>query len=172
MLMAGKRLNTCHMQTLLMTASLKATQLPINLRPLAEKWQTLSQFSASFADIDEFKVLVDKFTKLHQEDSIDASDLHHAGGEIVARMLYKMDELRRGNQKRLIAYAERDAGWVAAVAEWLFELKIVLKAQDNRVLYKNCEEEEIQFDIRFQRPELPADGLPVANEPLKVKERA
>jgi hypothetical protein len=147
-------------------------RLPVDLMPSTEKWRSLSQLSNTSSKIDDFTRLVDRLTQLGQAEGMQTSGFQHIGGEDVAGVLYGMGELRRGDRKSRTACMGKDAGWVAAVAEWLFDLKIVLKGQDARVLYTNCDAKNVQFDVRFQKPGVHVDGLPVLYDPLTVKGRA
>lgn len=49
-----------------------------------------------------------------------------------------MGRLSAGKEKQVTVMGGQDAGWIAAVAEWLFDFKVVVHGQDGARLYSNC----------------------------------
>jgi len=56
--------------------------------------------------------------------------------------------------------------WTAAVAEWLFEMKLEICARGGRLLESNYEDGEKALSIRFQEPGTPCDGTIIVHVPL------
>jgi hypothetical protein len=88
----------------------------------------------------------------------------------------------KSDRSGIIALAGKDTGLGAAIAEWLFGLKIRLRmgypsrilaesvASEN-LLYSNYTEgEKAQLTMCFASPGIPGNGFPFIETPLEVKE--
>jgi hypothetical protein len=153
---------------------------------------------ASLRGPPAFGELVGKYTELRVKPT--ASDverapqtksLAHNGPFGVVSFLYCISTINQNSnvgvdpktdRSGIIAFAGKDAGWGAAVAEWLFGLKIRLRmgspsrisaesvASEN-LLYSNYDEaEKAQLTVFFDSPGVPVDGVPFVETPLEVKE--
>lgn len=144
--------------------------IPKDLAPTMEGWETVVSLLGGQLASTEFNSTVDKYTQLGQESMTEG--LRHTDKETVVAALNGMADQYHGEQKSgLTVYVGRDASWIAAAAEWLFDLKIEFRSKDNRVLYSNSKEDLVQFSIRFQPPGVPVDGVPIESIPLVLKER-
>ncbi|OIW30171.1 hypothetical protein CONLIGDRAFT_702707 [Coniochaeta ligniaria NRRL 30616] len=168
--------------------------VPQDLAPSITEWATLEPFYSGLRGPPDFSELVDKYTKLGVETT--ASDverpLAHDGPFGVVSFLYCISIIEKGSglvgepkahRSGIVSLAGKDAGWGAAVAEWLFDLKIRLRmgppsrvpadtvASEN-LLYSNCAEgEKAQLTMCFAPPGVPVDGVAFVETPLEVKGR-
>jgi hypothetical protein len=159
----------------------KESNVPHDLVPTHDSWQTLIPLFESLQGPPTFGAMVDKYTALGnlEEEVAERPELAHIGALGVVGHLMAMAHLVRGEQPWILAVASRDAGWVAAVAEWLFDLKIELRvsfreerAYGEKILYTNCEEGvKAKMVIRFNPPGVPVDREPIIETPLEVKGR-
>ena len=148
----------------------KLLGLPRNLEPLAEEWRGLTVLASNLVGSERFGDVVHRFTELGLNGSSGSNVLCHASAEAIARVVVGMGEVRRGEcTTPLMGFFGKDAGWTAAVAEWLFDFRIVLKGIDGNVLYSNCGEVDIQSDIRFHNPGVPLHRAPVVGVELAVR---
>lgn len=175
--------------------------VPRDLAPTIQEWETLKPLYLHLRGSPDFGELVDRYTELgvqveHTVSNMDriprTKPLAHDGPFGVVSFLYCISIINKdpdagGGEKidhpGIIALAGKDAGWGAAVAEWLFGLKIRLRmgppsripaesvASEN-LLYSNCAEgEKAQLTMCFASPGVPVDGVPFVETPLEVRER-
>ncbi|KAE9376056.1 hypothetical protein N431DRAFT_556320 [Stipitochalara longipes BDJ] len=173
--------------------------VPQDLAPTVQEWENLKPLYASLCGPPAFGELVDKYTILGVEPTasdverdLQTKPLAHDGPFGVVSFLYCISIINKDsdvgvdpktNRSGIIALAGKDAGWGAAVAEWLFGLKIRLRmgspsripadsvASEN-LLYSNCAEgEKAQLTICFASPGVPVDGIPFVETPFEVKKR-
>lgn len=148
----------------------KWKKVPEDLAPTAQSWKTVATLLGNRLGSDEFRSAVDRYTQLGQ-DSI-THDLQHTDGFTVMVALNTMGDLSCGREKGTpTAYVGKDAGWLAAVAEWLFDLKIELRSQKSCVLFSNSGKEKPQFSFQFKPPGVPVDGLPLKSVPLVPRQK-
>ena len=98
--------------------------------------------------------------------------LKHMSAEGMVETLITMGQLMRGElQRPILVFAGKDAGFLAAVGDWLFGLKIKLCGEDGKPeFFEHCiEGVPVRLSIRFQNPGVPVDGLPVLTTSLSVK---
>src|SRR2546421_278090 len=68
----------------------------------------------------------------------------------LAETLLALASVSKGELKSIEVCGNGNAGWVAAVAHWLFDLKIVIQAIDGRVLFTNCAQNvDAQVRVRY-----------------------
>lgn len=152
-----------------------SSAVPDDLRPADDSWAELNQLCGKLQLPSTFHDLVERYTRLESVNGSIAAEalgetqsagLNNAGPRLVVHGLQAMSALcSREVKTPMIAFAGHHAGWCAAVAEWMFDLKIQITSQDGRVVYSNCEghEELMQLTLAFQNPGVPCDG----SEPLK-----
>ena len=128
-----------------------------------------------------FAALVNKYTVLGNLDSKNPGRplINHHGAGGVVEILAAISRHARDKTLWSQLVVGKDAGWAAAVSEWLFEVKFELRPslgeeriEGERLLYSNFGEgEKVQFVIRFNPPGIPVDREPIVDTPLKVKLR-
>ena len=157
----------------------KEAGVPEDLVPTEEAWQSLYPLFNSFQGPPMFTALVEKYTALGNEEPWASArpEIRHMGALSIVSAFMAMWHLARGKQPWIIALAGMDAGWKAAVAEWLFGLKIELRGSfqeerlcGERLIYTNClSGEKTQMVIRFNPPGVPVDGEAIVDMPLEVR---
>jgi len=157
--------------------------VPAELAPTLKEWQNVIPLLEILQGPPSFDELVNEYSKLellHSNSGLgDRRGLEHISAEGVIGSIMAMSQTVRGEHKDITSLAGKDAGWVVAVAEWLFSLKIELrlsmredKLAGDRALYSNCtNEEKVQFTVRFSPAGIPVDKAPIVSTPLKVKDR-
>lgn len=157
----------------------KEAGVPEDLVPTEEAWQSLYPLFNSFQGPPMFAALVEKYTALGNEEPWASArpEIRHMGALSIVSAFMAMSHLARGKQPWILALAGMDAGWKAAVAEWLFGLKIELRGsfqeerlRGERLIYTNClSGEKTQMVIRFNPPGDPVDGEAILDMPLEVR---
>jgi hypothetical protein len=155
-----------------------ASAVPDDLRPLYHSWDELNGLCGQVQLPAAFHERVERFSRLN-DGAADAPEmkrdveLEHIGPQVVVDGLQAMSRSCSGEEEdQILVLAGQDAGWYAAVAEWMFELRIEIQDQDWRVLYTNCEglQAKVQMTIAFHNRGVPCDGSePMEDEPLPRK---
>lgn len=131
----------------------------------------------------DFQNLVDKYTSLGRYGDEKAEDvaarnfgmqLEHIGPHRLLEILQTMSTLRdRQEESCPLCLMGSDAGWMAAVAHWFFQLKINIQGVDGNILYSNSDDSDRptdQMTFAFQNRGRPAEGSELEDPPLHVKE--
>ncbi|PMD29916.1 hypothetical protein L207DRAFT_642023 [Hyaloscypha variabilis F] len=156
----------------------KEAGVPEDLVPSIQAWQSLGPLFASLGGPPMFTALADKCTALgNSAEAIDRPKVEHLGALGVVFAFHSISLMVREEQGWLLFVVGKDAGWVSAVAEWLFGLKIELRGSfreesihGEEVLYSNCQDGmKPQLVIRFNPAGVPVDGEPIVTTPLEVK---
>lgn len=126
-----------------------------------------------------FAALVNKYTALGDLDSEDPDRplLNHCGAGGVIEILEAISRHARDKELWTQLVAGKEAGWSAAVSEWLFEVNFELhpslreeRIHGEKVLHSSYgEDEKVQFVIRFNPPGVPVGREPIVDTPLMVK---
>jgi len=172
--------------------------VPQDLAPTVQEWEDLKPLYASLRGTPAFGELADKYTKLGVEPT--ASDverdpqtksLAHDGPFGVVSFLYCISIINKDSdvgvdpktdRSEIVALAVKEAGWGAAVADWLFGLKIRLRlgypsriptesvASEN-LLYSTCAKgKKAQLTMCFASPVISINSVSFIETPLEVKE--
>jgi len=149
-------------------------KVPDDLMPGMKIWEEMASCFVGQLDVSEFAGLEGRYTRLRPErnentDEVRRKELQHASAGGVIEFLNCMRRLSRGEDQHhscIMMLAGLDAGWTAAVAEWLFEIKLDICAQGGKVLESNYKDGERALSIRFQEPGIPCDGVPIVSVPL------
>ncbi|KAE9371923.1 hypothetical protein N431DRAFT_426490 [Stipitochalara longipes BDJ] len=156
----------------------KEAGVPEDLVPSIQAWQSLKPLFESFEGPPLFTALVDKCTDLgNGAEAIDRPEIKHLGALGVVFAFNSLSNLVRAEQEWLLFVVGKDAGWVSAVAEWVFSLRIELRGSfreeriyGEKALYSNCGGGmKPQAVIRFNPAGVPVDREPIVDTPLKVK---
>ncbi|KAB5582559.1 hypothetical protein GE09DRAFT_1211200 [Coniochaeta sp. 2T2.1] len=164
--------------------------VPPDLVPTPQDWETLKPLYANFRGPPAFTALVDRYTNLYIDTpAYQTKPLEHHGPKSVVIFLYCISliigdlAVGRTDRSGILVLAGKDAGWAAAVAEWLFGLEIRLRmgppsrvpvdsVASEGLLYSNCGEGEgAQVTVCFAHPGVPVDGEPFVETPLGVRQR-
>jgi hypothetical protein len=156
----------------------KMSDMPEALRPARGRWIELARIGGKIQPLDSFHARVQKYSHLGLVDEAKNNDLEEGVGPIgVGCCMQGMSSIHSGEDAgRTIMFCGRSAGWHAAVAEWMFGLRIKLTTRDGTTLdgsmvYSNCEEEQVQLTLAFNNPGVPCEGEPVDDPPMPTKNR-
>jgi len=125
-----------------------------------------------------FTAMVDKFTALgNSAEAIDRPEVKHLSAYGVVSAFTSMSFLVRGEQELLLFLVGKDAGWISALAEWLFGLRFELRGSfseesthGERILYSNCGDGvKPRLVIRSNPAGVPVNGEPIIDTLLKAK---
>ena len=146
------------------------------LIPARGRWIELARITSKIPPLDAFHGLVQKYSQLGMLDKPEDNDLEEGVGPIgVVSSMKAMSRIHSGeDHERITMLCGRSAGWHAAVAEWMFGLKIKLTTRDGRTLegktlYSNCPEDEVQLILAFNNPGVGCDGELVDDPPMPTK---
>ncbi|KAL9618274.1 MAG: hypothetical protein Q9160_006985 [Pyrenula sp. 1 TL-2023] len=140
----------------------RSVAAPPHLTPSVLQWRTLIHACAGVFAKTDFGTLVEEFLDLNPfswylEDyefcGTRASRDKCASPASIATALQGIGDISRGSLAAITIVGGADAGWLAAVAEWLFGLRITIQAADGDVLYKNYRDMEAQIIFIFEHPE-------------------
>lgn len=65
----------------------------------------------------------------------------------IAEALSGLARISRGEMQAITLYGGSDAGWLAALAEWLLDLKVMINNFDGTLYYTNGDTESIQVNV-------------------------
>jgi hypothetical protein len=153
----------------------KMSGMPEEMRPARGRWVELVQVGGKIQPPDSFHALVRKYSQLGSVDRTENNDLEEGVGPLgVVDSLQGMSSIHSGEENgRIIMLCGRSAGWHAAVAEWLFGLRIKLTTRDGtldgKTVYSNCQEEQVQLILTFRNAGVPCEGEPVDDPPMPTK---
>ncbi|KAF2447322.1 hypothetical protein P171DRAFT_430219 [Karstenula rhodostoma CBS 690.94] len=109
--------------------------------PLLQSWLKIVKACAGTLATTEFAVRAEDMMKLHPTEtslpSATASDFHdswrsRSKPQDIAKALVTLGEISRKKTESVIIVGGGDVGFLAAVAEWLFDMKIVILNSDGR----------------------------------------
>ena len=146
--------------------------MPEALRPARGRWIELARMAGKIQPLDSFHTLVQKCSQLGLVDKVNTNDLEEGVGPIsVVSCIQGMCSIRSGeDDRRIIMLCGRSAGWHAAIAEWMFGLRIKLTTRNSttmegKTVYSNCKEEQVQLTLAFNNPGVPVDGQELVDDP-------
>ena len=154
----------------------KMSGMPEALRPARGRWMELARVWGKIQPPDSFHTLVQKCSQLGLVDKAKTNDLEECVGPIgVVSCLQGMSLIQSGDEDgRIVMLCGRSAGWHAAIAEWMFGLRIKLTIRDStsfdgKMVYSNCQEDQLQLILTFNNPGIPAEGDLVDDPPMPTK---
>jgi hypothetical protein len=139
-------------------------------KPASQSWKELLSACAGTLAATKFPVLAEHFMQLtktqkalgvyHGYDSSPDIVRSCSNPKDIAKALNRLAALTRGDIRSTILVGGNDIGWLAAIAQWLFDLKLVIY-EENRtditrssILYTNCEnsdDAQLQLYVRGGR---------------------
>jgi hypothetical protein len=150
--------------------------MPELLRPARGRWLELARVAGKIQPSDSFHSLVQTCSQLGLTKMAKTDDLEEGVGPIgVITSIQVMSSISSGEDDgRIISLCGRGAGWHAAIAEWMFDLRIKLTTRDSltlegKMVYSNCQEDQVQLVVTFNNPGVPVEGEPVDDPPMPTK---
>ncbi|KFY99779.1 hypothetical protein V500_01263 [Pseudogymnoascus sp. VKM F-4518 (FW-2643)] len=139
---------------------------PPQLTPSILQWKALIRSCAGVFAKTTFGTLVEEMIQYNpyawyrttESRGTVATREGFATPKSISEALYGIVSISRGEQKSITISGGNDAGWLAAVAIWLFDLRIRICNAEDVQLFSNCGEQEPQVNIIFERR-----GSPIGN---------
>ncbi|KAF5652418.1 hypothetical protein F25303_3295 [Fusarium sp. NRRL 25303] len=108
---------------------------PAELAPALRQWHALVECSGGLLASSEFGLVLHGLTKFCLKDGV--SNLRdHGSPKDVALVLKAVFEVSAGRLDRLFLSGGADCAWIAAVAHWLLDLRVEVRDQDDRIIYR------------------------------------
>ncbi len=124
-------------------------RLPANMRPPLRQWKTMVHACNGVFAATGFGVSVEDFNQMGSTKVSRIKRDASASPRSIARILQGIGQVSLGRAKAITVSGGGDAGWVAAVAQWLFDLRVVVLSQSGVELYTNSETPDPQFVAIF-----------------------
>ncbi|KFZ24729.1 hypothetical protein V502_00790 [Pseudogymnoascus sp. VKM F-4520 (FW-2644)] len=139
---------------------------PPQLTPSILQWKALIRSCAGVFAKTAFGTLVEEMIQYNpyawyrttESRGTVATREGFATPKSISEALHGIGSISRGEQKSITISGGNDVGWLAAVAIWLFDLRIRICNAEDVQLFSNCGEQEPQVNIIFERR-----GSPIGN---------
>ena len=131
---------------------------PQEMAPALYEWQRLMHACNGVLATNRFGVLVDDFVRLNPYNHVTESHAcagtsayprTHTSVQAVAKALELLARVSSGQLNQVQLMGTDDIGWVAAVAEWLFDMRIKIGSASGQSLYSNCADKDVQVELVF-----------------------
>jgi hypothetical protein len=149
---------------------------PREMAPSLYQWQSLMHACNGVLATNRFGVLVDDFVRLNPYNHVLTSQFSagtsararcHTTPQAVAEALNLLAAVSSGRLSQVQLVGTDDIGWVAAVAEWLFDMRVRIHSASRKILYCNCSEKDPQIDLVFE-----SDVQEEALQQLQIRDNA
>ena len=147
---------------------------PWEMAPSLYQWRRLMHACNGVLATNRFGVLVDDFVRLNPYNHVTTSHVsagtsayprHHTTPQAVAKALKLLAEVSFGRLSQVQLVGTDDIGWMAAVAEWLFDMRVKITSAAGQSLYCNCADRDPQVELVFE-----SDKQEEALQKLQLKE--
>ena len=154
----------------------KMSGMPKTLRPARARWMELARICGKIPPPASFHSLAQNYSRLGLVEEAENNDLEEGVGSIgVVGFIQGMSLISTGEEDgRIIMLCGRSAGFHAAIAEWMFGLRIRLTTRDGiswegKTVHSNCQDDQIQLTLTFNNPGVPTEGDIVDDPPMPIK---
>ena len=136
----------------IMWEMVRCYEAPDSFRPSAIQWKALIRACAGSLSLSSFPEVAEHFFRLCSRGGGVPCD--HPGirscssSNSLAQALLGIGKVSTGELESITITGSSDAGWLAAIAEWMLDLRIVIVAFDGTLLHRNYDDTE-QAHIRF-----------------------
>ena len=150
---------------------------PHELTPFFTSWSRIVKGCAGALAKTKFGIMAEIFMSFHpSETSIfptrkaDEQDENHekwrsrSHAKDIAKALFTLGEISRGKLQSVTISGGGDSGFLAAVSEWLFDMKIVIVGSEGEAIYNNFapgSTVQARFEFRDQMDESPSQDTEV-----------
>ena len=155
------------------------SSMPETLRPARGRWMEIVRICSKIQPPASFLSLAQNGSRLGLAKVAENNDLEECVGPgDVVGLMQGMSLISTGEEDgRIFMFCGRTAGWHAAIAEWMFGLRIRLTILDSilfdpfegNVVYQNCQDDQVQLTLAFNNPGIPTDGTVVDDPPMPIK---
>ena len=128
--------------------------------PSSQSWKDLLSACAGTLSASRFPYLAEHLMQLpkdehrlgaFQRDTASASVRSSSRPGSIAEALSGLARISRGEMQAMTLYGGSDAGWLAALAEWLLDLKVMITNFDGTLYYINGDTENIQVNVIMKK---------------------
>jgi hypothetical protein len=154
----------------------KMSGMPKTLRPARGRWMELARICGKIQPPASFHSLAQNCSRLGLVEEAENNDLEEGVGPIgVVTCIQGMSQISSGEDDgRIVMLCGRSAGWHAAIAEWMFGLRIKLTTRDGisfegKTVHSNCQDDQVQLTLAFNNPGVPTEGDLVDDPPMPIK---
>ena len=141
----------------IMYEMVRSYQAPDSFMPSALQWKALIRVCAGSLAICSFPKMADHFMGLIKREEDFNFSLHSDRGcsspESLAQALLGIGKVSTGKLESIKIIGPSDIGWLAAIAEWMLDLRISVSTSRGTLLHKNCQDirlAQIHFFISKQ----------------------
>lgn len=152
----------------------KMSAMPEALRPARGRWMELARICGKIQAPASFHSLAQNCSQLGLVEN--SEDLDEGLGPIgVVEFIQGMSQISSGEDEgSIVMLCGRSAGWCAAIAEWMFGLRIKLTTRDGlsiegKTVYSNCQDDQVQLTLTFNNPGIPMEGGLVDDPSMPIK---
>lgn len=150
--------------------------MPETLRPARGRWLELARICGNIQLPDSFHSLAQSCSRLGLVEGAENNDLEECVGPIgVVTCMTGMSQISSGEDDGcIVMLCGRSAGWHAAIAEWMFGMRIKLTTRDGvsfegKTVHSNCQDDQVQLTLAFNNPGIPTEGDLVDDPPMPIK---
>lgn len=112
------------------------------LKPSALQWKFLIRACAGSLAATQFPIIAEHFMGLNyrhgRADRVHGNSRGCSSPDTIARALLGIGEVSTGKVLSISIVGGPDAGWLAALAEWMFDLRIAISTPEGTLLHANC----------------------------------
>ena len=144
------------------------TAVPGEYMPSSLEWKALLQLCSGALAQTSISIRAEHFMSLFRETKTMycvVSTLHRpcSKPENIAKALLGVAKLSNKELDSITLVGNADAGWVAAIAEWLFDISVIIFHRDGTVLYSNRDSQNsFQLSIVFESDPKPQTALSIS----------
>jgi hypothetical protein len=121
--------------------------------PSSESWKELLRACAGALSASKFPVVAEHFMQLNKEEqrmgayrAFEGLPTAYRGcssPKSIAKALVALSQISRNEMQSATLLGGADVGWLAAIADWLLDLRTQIIQPDGEVFYTNCESAKI-----------------------------
>lgn len=149
---------------------------PQEMAPSLYQWERLMHACNGVLATNRFGVLVDDFVRLNPYNHVVTSHVaagtsahprSHTSPDAVAKALHLLAKVSSGQVGQVQLIGTDDIGWLATVAEWLFDMRVKINSAGGQNLYCNCADKDPQVELVFE-----SDDREEALQQLQLRDNA
>lgn len=131
----------CEFSAKVIKALCDKSSMPKRLTPALSQWGALVNLCAPAVISSRFPILVEGFSPLliNNFDKKRGSDVEATSPSELAAALLELAQISTGKIAKLTLMGNGDCGWLAALAEWLFLLRVEIVDHTGTSLYQSRE---------------------------------
>lgn len=130
---------SCEFSAAVLKALCDKSMLPEKLTPALSQWGALVKLCAPAVIASQFPILVEGFSRLlvSNADKTAALEVAATSPSELAAAIFELAQLSIGKFRNLTLMGNSDCAWLAALAEWLFLLRVEIVDHVGNTLYQS-----------------------------------